>query len=281
VKPGVYDLPAEAYHADPVPGGSLTSTGARKLLPPSCPALFEFDRRHPRATTKAFDYGHAAHKMVLGAGPKLVTVHANDWRTKGAQQQRAEAHALGQVPLLRRDYEQVQAMAAALQKHPFAARLFAPGSGWPEQTLVWQDPDTGVWCRAMLDWLPHPVPGRRMVIPDYKSTDCAAPAAFRRSVANFGYHQQADWYRDGVAALGLDEKPAFVFVAQDKNPPYLVTVVELDAVALSIGRFLNARARQIYRDCTEAGVWPGYADDVETIALPRWAEHQFEETTSA
>lgn len=36
-EPGVYDLPAEVYHADPVEGGSLSSTGARKLLPPSCP----------------------------------------------------------------------------------------------------------------------------------------------------------------------------------------------------------------------------------------------------
>jgi len=30
--PGVYDIPAEAYHADPVPGGSLSASGARDLL---------------------------------------------------------------------------------------------------------------------------------------------------------------------------------------------------------------------------------------------------------
>ncbi len=28
---GVYDIPADVYHADPVEGGSLSSTGARTL----------------------------------------------------------------------------------------------------------------------------------------------------------------------------------------------------------------------------------------------------------
>jgi len=31
-RPGLYDLPEHIYHADPVPGGSLSSTGARRLL---------------------------------------------------------------------------------------------------------------------------------------------------------------------------------------------------------------------------------------------------------
>ena len=38
---GVYDLPAAAYHRDPVEGGSLSASGAKKLMPPSCPALFK------------------------------------------------------------------------------------------------------------------------------------------------------------------------------------------------------------------------------------------------
>jgi len=35
-EPGVYALPADVYHADPVAGGSLSSSGAKKLL--ACPA---------------------------------------------------------------------------------------------------------------------------------------------------------------------------------------------------------------------------------------------------
>jgi hypothetical protein len=39
-QPGVYDLPADVYHADPVPpelGGSLSSSGAKLLLPRPAP----------------------------------------------------------------------------------------------------------------------------------------------------------------------------------------------------------------------------------------------------
>src|SRR5258708_26204894 len=45
---GVYGIPADAYHADPIEGGSLSSSGARRLLPPGCPALFRQDRKSTR-----------------------------------------------------------------------------------------------------------------------------------------------------------------------------------------------------------------------------------------
>jgi hypothetical protein len=46
-EPGVYDIAEDHYHADPVPGGSLSNSGAKKLLPPSCPAKFAYEREHP------------------------------------------------------------------------------------------------------------------------------------------------------------------------------------------------------------------------------------------
>jgi len=30
-------------------------------------------------------------------------------------------------------------------------------------------------------------------------------------------------------------------------------------------------AMEIWRDCTQAGVWPGYSQDIELITLPPWA----------
>ena len=72
VDPGVYTLPADEYHADPVKGGSLSSSGARKIL--ECPARFRWERDHPPVPTDAFNFGHAAHKLVLGAGPDVEVV---------------------------------------------------------------------------------------------------------------------------------------------------------------------------------------------------------------
>ena len=79
--PGIYDMPAETYHADPVPAGSLSSTGARRILPPGCPALFRYEQQNGTGHRPEFDFGTAAHKLVLGVGPKLKRINAKDWRT--------------------------------------------------------------------------------------------------------------------------------------------------------------------------------------------------------
>jgi hypothetical protein len=272
--PGVFDIPDAAYHADPVPGGSLSSSGARKLLPPSCPALFRYERDNPPAPRREFDFGHAAHKLVLGEGPELVVVDADDWRAKAAKEQRDAAHDDGLVPLLRHEHQQVVAMADALRRHPMAAALFLPGSGNPEQSLAWIDQPTGIWRRARLDWLPN-TGTSRLIVPDYKTCKSAAPDHLQRDIHNYGYHQQAAWYLDGIHALGLADDAAFVFVCQEKTPPYLVTVAQPDSVALRIGRHLNRQAIDIYRDCVATGHWPSYSDDVALISLPGWVENRY------
>jgi hypothetical protein len=272
--PGVYDLSAEVYQADPVPGGSLSHSGARRLLPPSCPALYRHWADSGSARTTAFDVGHAAHRLVLGTGTDIVVVDAPDWRTKAAREARDETHAAGATPLLRADYEEVEAMAAALREHPVAAALFAPGAGEPERSLFWTDAATGVWLRARLDWLPAPRPGR-MIIADYKTAKSASPTSLDRSMFEYGYFSQAAWYQAGALALGLAEDPAFVFVVQEKTPPFLVTVVQPNAVALRLGRDLNRQAIELYAQCTATGRWPGYSDDVELVGLPSWVEARY------
>lgn len=274
--PGVYDLSAARYHADPVSGGSLSSSGARKLLPPSCPALFAHWRAAGGEHRAVFDVGHAAHAVVLGAGAELAVVDASDWRGKAAREERDAAYAGGRTPLLRAEYDQVQAMSAALRAHPVAAALLDPARGRPEQTLIWRDEPTGVWRRAMLDWLPDAAPGRRLIVADYKTARSAEPGALSRALDSYGYAAQAAWYLDGVTALDLTGggPAAFVFVAQEKDPPYVVTVFEPDAEALRWGALLNRKAIETYRRCTDAGHWPGYTDDVISVGLPAWAVRQ-------
>jgi hypothetical protein len=92
-----------------------------------------------------------------------------------------------------------------------------------------------------------------------------------KSVANYRYYMQDAWYLDAVTALGLADDPAFVFAFQEKTPPYLVTVVQLDEAARQYGRERNRVAMEVYRDCTEAGIWPGYSSEIELITLPSWA----------
>lgn len=275
--PGVYDLPAEAYHADPVPGGSLSSTGTRKLLPPSCPALFRHWLDEGQAPKRDFDLGHAAHREVLGTGSGVVLVDRPRWDTNEVKAEIAGIRAAGLVPVKRAEWEQIQAMAKAIREHPHAGPLFTPGRGTAEQTLIWNDRDSGVTCRAMLDWLILAV-GRRTLIVDYKTCVSAAPADLPRVIDRYGYHVQAGHYLDGVQALGLaPDGAAFVFVFQEKTAPYLVTVVQLPALDITIGEHRCAQGRRIYRECMETGRWPGYSDDIEIVSLPAWVEREFME----
>jgi hypothetical protein len=120
----------------------------------------------------------------------------------------------------------------------------------------------------------------RPLIVDYKTANSVAPGAIRKAVHNYGYHQQDAWYIDAVRALDLLRDAVFLFVFQQKEPPYLITVAQLDAKATEIGRDLNRQALERFRDCQQSGVWPGYSTDVELISLPGWAVRQHEENWS-
>lgn len=287
-EPGVYGpdlVPLEAYVADPVPWGSLSASGAKLLLPPSCPAKFEWWRDHPedRATSDAFDFGTAVHTMVTGVGPAHITVTAlnkdgvpvTDWRTTAAKDEARAIRAAGGVPLLLKDAERVTAAVDKLWAHPLGRRLFdCPGT--PEATMVWPDEETGVWRRARPDRLPDSTMAR-LVVPDLKTCDSADPRACEKATWNFGYHRQAATVLDGLAALEVDNDAAFVLVFLEKTPPYCVTVVEPDEDELEAGREQNRRALRLYADCVEAGRWPEYSDEVITASMPRWAKYEMDE----
>ncbi|BCJ45355.1 hypothetical protein GCM10010168_86240 [Actinoplanes ianthinogenes] len=290
--PGVYQLTAAEYHADPVPGGSLSSTGARKLIAPSCPALYRHWADSPEEVRDYFDFGAAAHQLVLGEGPGIHEVKADSWRTNKAKDEAAAARERGQTPLLSRDVEIVEAMADRLREHPIASALFEPGSGRAEQAIVWAETAivevtrTGehqpaferraVRCRALIDWLRHPGAGR-LLVPDYKTTNSAAPDDAMKTVARLGYHVQGAFYLAGLRALGLaDESARFLLVMQEKVAPYLVTVIEPDQTAMRLGAMRVREAIDIYARCTESGRWPGYSDDVVIGELPPWETRELD-----
>lgn len=272
-EPGVYDIPAEEYHRDPVPGGSLSSSGARKLLGTS-PARFRHELDNPPTPTEAMELGTAAHRMVLGVGPDIVAINAKDRRTKAYKDAAEKARAEGKVPLLAKDYERVQDMAAALLGHPVASALLK-GKGPVEQTLVWQDEATGVMCRAMLDKQTVARTGRPVIV-DYKTTSDASDKALAKSVWTYGYDMQGAFYTDGFQVLH-GGTPDFLFVFQETAPPHLIRVVSLGEAEMDTGARLNRRALEMFRDCRDAGVWPGYPTEIHEVSLPAWAHDRYPE----
>lgn len=278
---GIYpDIPDEQYHADP----ALSASGAKRLLPPSCPARFKWERDNGRPNRRAFDVGHAAHAAVLGVGLEVEVVQkttrdkqvvdADDYQTKSAQEHRDAIYAEGKVPLLRRELDEVGRMAAALREHPRAAALLDPEHGKPEVSAFWHDTRHGIDRRARFDWLPD-TDGGQLVVPDYKTTNSAEPRAFHRSIFGFGYDIQGVFYTDAIQAAELAEDVQFLFIAQETTPPYLITIHELDAVGLLLGRERVDRACSVFAECSATDTWPGYSDEVELATPPLWLTDEY------
>ena len=285
----VLELAQAEYRADP---RLATHSRVRKTLPPSTPAHAKADldaeqrQLHGEPAepddpepSEALDYGRAAHTRVLGIGDPVRVITGtgtdpNAWRTKADFAALAEARAEGVTPIRPRDEVRIDAMAAALRQHPLAAALLDAGRGRAEQTILWPDEQIPAVQRgAMVDFLPDPVEGRRLIISDYKTAAEAHPSEWQKSAATYGYHSQAAWLLDGLHAvypdLGADDV-ACMFIVQSKRKPYPVAVVELEPEDIRLGRALNTWGIQMWHRCWETGVWPGYGDDVHLVGLPPW-----------
>lgn len=274
---GVHDgIPDEAYHGDRT---SLSSSGARLLLPPSVPALFRHAMDTERKPKREFDFGHIAHRLLLGEGarfevlhPEVVglktdgTVAASPRATAGWKKAEEDARAAGRVPVAADDHGKAEAMVSQVRAHETAGPLFAAGQ--PEMSLCAVDPVTGVRLRARPDWWTETA-GRPTFV-DFKTTVSAEPATFtRKATRDFGYHVQAAWYRRVAALLGVGDV-RFLFVATEKVPPHLTSVVEFDAEALAEADRLCSQAITTYSECVESGRWPGYPPGIHLASLPPW-----------
>jgi hypothetical protein len=255
-----------SYHADTT---SLSSSGARLLLPPSCPAKFRQRMDSPPEYKQVFDFGTVTHGLVLGEGGTFSVVDAPDYRSKAAQTERDQIRKDGKTPILAGELERATAMAATVYVHPLAGELLM-AKGESEVSWYANDPVTGTRLRARPDRVTTDYEPGRLWIVDYKTTITAAPSDFSRRAADYGYHFQAAWYRLVAKLLGLDPNPRFIFIAQEKEAPYLVSVVEFDDEAIEEGDRLVRQAIDTYAHCMETGQWPGYDEGITQMSLPPW-----------
>lgn len=260
-------IPEDLYHSD---RGSLSATGAKLLL--QSPAKFRWQQDNPRKSTAAFDFGHLAHKLVLGEGAEIVVIEAADYRTKAAQEQRDAAQAAGKIPALHNEYSRAVGLADQVLCDPVAGPLFEHGHA--EVSAYMHDTVTGVRLRCRFDWVVGN-PEDYVTIVDLKTTQDAEPGEFSRSAVKYGYHLSAAWYI-GVACDVFHTTPdrvRFLLVAAEKEAPHLVSVTEWDHGALEHGDQLCRQAIDLYHHCSSTDTWPawpGHDAKVHPIHLPAW-----------
>lgn len=270
-------MPADQYHAVK----ALSKSGVGALID-QCPHAYwwesPFNPDYVREEKTTFDIGTASHLVMLEPDlflSRTVIIAMDDYKTKAAQEAKATAYAQGKIPLLTKHLNDLQAMRKALLAHPIAKDAFTDGIA--ERSHFWTDPATGVLCKARPDFQSND--GRYVV--DYKTTTSANPRDFRRAMKDHYYFVQEPWYLDGIEATS-GKRPAFLFVVQEKEKPYRVSVLRLDPSDALKGELYARRARHVFAECLKENRWPGYTDDkVATVALPGYFQFEFAERDEA
>lgn len=260
---GKYDMPNPAYHSM---HWTLSSSGARNILKSAI--RFHYEQTHPKPQSKAFEDGTLWHAWMLEGGKNVEFVDAKNWLTKAAKQDKEDIKARGKIPALVDDKTTLEGALRALMSNPDAADLLNPLEGEAEASYFTTDSETGVMLRTRPDWLTWK--NGKLTIVDYKTTTDATPEGFTKSAASFGYHQQAAWYLDQLKAVyGVDDAE-FVFIAQEKEPPYITGVYTLDMPALMEGQDANRDAINLFARYERDG-WPENCQGKTELSLPGWA----------
>lgn len=259
--PGIYDGIKNAdYHKDAAIGSTSLKTLATRT-----PAHWKWERDNP-VHKDEYDIGTLAHSLILESDATLHEVIdvpdklGNKWKLPAN-----EAKAKGLIPVTPKEWAGIEAMRDSVMNHKVAGPLFT--GHLSEQSVFWEEDGLVLKCRPDA-WHPG-------LLVDLKTGRDASPDAFGKTAHEYGYHQSAAHYIDGVKAATGEELP-FHFVLVEKTAPFLVSVVELDWEALDLGRALNDRAKRIYRECVESNTWPGYPS-AEPISLPTYAVYQTED----
>ena len=225
------------------------------------PMHFKYRIENPEDPTPSLIFGQAAHKYILEPETFFdefeVVPKVDRRRKEGKEIIRAfEQLNEGKTFITAEEMQQIYRMSAALKKNDTVRELFS-GDYRTEVPYTWVDPETGERCKVKIDLLTEQ--NGMPVIVDYKTTASCADGAFERSARKYGYHFQAGMYTEGVRRCSLEDRE-FIFIAQEKDPPYAVRVYWCDTDFVERGMEIFHSLLEEYHECKQNNDWPGYPD---------------------
>jgi hypothetical protein len=261
-------VPHEMYRASP--GLSYSET---KLLERT-PLHLRWARDNPQLSkpTPAMMLGTGLHCALLEPArfdvQYVMEPAPNMNKNSNAWKEFADACRVQSLtPISIEDRERILGMIASIRRNEKAAKVL--GEGQPEVSAWWSDPTTQVACKGRLDWV-HPLQGGTLPV-DVKTSADASPEAFARSVVNFAYHRQADWYERGFELASGRPTMPMMFIVVETTAPFACACYTLDPYFMVQARKDNERLLALYAHCCEMGEWPGYDPSIVELSPPAWA----------
>lgn len=279
--PGIYSgVHIDTYHSQQLcDGPSISSSGLRTIFNES-PAHFfcRWDgnpEREPEAPNASLTLGSAAHHLLLGEDQfstrfikRPDELAGEPWHSnrKVCKAWLAEQRIAGRAVLTDDQVKTIKGMARSLASHPMVKQGVLNGA--VEQSMVWRCKDTGLWKKSR----PDCIPSSSGDFVDLKTTASVQDDDLKRTIYEYGYHQQGAMVCEGWTALTGQKDTSFTLVFVEKAPPYCVRVISLTDEDLARGERQNFRAMQTFVRCLDTGEWPGPGkSDAEYLYLPDWA----------
>lgn len=225
--------------------------------------------REPESPTPTLILGSAFHSIVLEPdrfNDEFAVAPNVDRRTSAGKQLWSDFTELnaGKTVLSSDQYDTIRKMRDAVMAQPSVEKLLS--AGMAEQTIHWNDPETGVACKARPDFM-----SSTGIVVDLKSTEDAGHDGFARSCLNYRYHVQSAFYLDGMSLSQGRLFDTFVFVAVEKSPPYAVAVYVAPDDFVNLGRDTYMSDLEKFKRCVQTGEWHGYPKEIQTLQLPAYA----------
>lgn len=231
------------------------------------PLHYRYRELHEPEVTPAMLLGQGAHTAILEPLQLLsdyVLWENGDRRGNAWKEFEATHTAAGKTILKRNEFELCVAMQQAVRAHAEAAKYLVRGRA--EQAIVWIDEETGLVCRARLDWLCD-VPGLEVLV-DVKSTQSVEGPIFGATAARLGHYAQVAMYLRGLRALGHLTQAKIIAVEQ--RPPHDVAVFDVGGDELAAGDEEVGDLLRKVKECRERGEWPGRYAAEQPLRLPAW-----------
>jgi hypothetical protein len=229
------------------------------------------------------------HALLLESGAGIEVLAPEDYPAKNGnipkgytndaiKEARDAVYERGGVPLLPKQWDDVQRMADAVRRqiadHEELAGWLDTDKGKSEQVLIWRE-ECGIWCRARLDRLMN---NQRAIDGDLKTTGTTAnPEVLGRFAADQGWDIQDAFYRRGLRALELRENPRFRFVCVEAYKPFCMSVLGIPPEVQALADYKVEVAIQQWAHSMKTGEWPGYLKRTCFIEFPAWHAARFQE----
>jgi len=265
---GLVNIDEQQYRALPLMNQSAIKHGMRSMA-----HMKAYMDGEIKFTSDALSLGSLVHAVVLEEeyfSDMYAIMPKIDRRTKAGKQAYEDFLAVNADREIckEEDWETAMKMRESVWSHPAAAPLLKR-KGKAEQTITWNDPDSGIDCKGRIDLLLEGKGRQKPMIVDLKTTQDAGPD-FAKSIAKFGYHMQAAFYQDGMM-YGEKRNCGFTIIAVEKTAPYAVGVYLMDKAALEQGRKNYKKVLTSWKNAVHSDSYPAYSSSPETLSLPDWA----------